>query len=352
MLLLSIKVKFKSNSFFISDYKLNGISSTTHQRSADSLLHLCYLNLGTYVKIGQHVGAMDFLLPKEYVQTLKTLFMNAPVSNLSDVETVIKEDLGNSIDELFSEFEKTPLGSASLAQCHKARLRSTGQIVAVKVQHKRVLQSAHKDVKIMELGIEIADKIFPEFKLKWLPKLTKENLFRELDFRVEYENTIKAQRLYKGYNWLIIPNAYKDLTSERVITMDYVDGTYVDKLPDDYSQKKKQQIIHRLQELYFDMMFFKGFVHCDPHPGNLLVTKDDRIVLIDHGLYQTFSESVQYNFTSLWLSIIKADHSKIKKYARRLGVENEMMLSSMDSFDKLVIIYFFDKKSLLQWVQF
>ena len=295
---------------------------------------------------------MDFLLPKEYVQTLKTLFMNAPVSNLSDVETVIKEDLGNSIDELFSEFEKTPLGSASLAQCHKARLRSTGQIVAVKVQHKRVLQSAHKDVKIMELGIEIADKIFPEFKLKWLPKLTKENLFRELDFRVEYENTIKAQRLYKGYNWLIIPNAYKDLTSERVITMDYVDGTYVDKLPDDYSQKKKQQIIHRLQELYFDMMFFKGFVHCDPHPGNLLVTKDDRIVLIDHGLYQTFSESVQYNFTSLWLSIIKADHSKIKKYARRLGVENEMMLSSMDSFDKLVIIYFFDKKSLLQWVQF
>ena len=60
--------------------------------------------------------------------------------------------------------------------------------------------------------------------------------------------------------------------------MDYVDGTYVDKLPEDYSQKKKQQIIHRLQELYFDMMFFKGFVHCDPHPGNLLVTKDDRIV--------------------------------------------------------------------------
>ena len=154
------------------------------------------------MKIGQHVSAMQFLLPDEYVKTLSILQSSAPESPLEDVYAVIREDFGQEPSEIFETFSDKVEGCASLAQVHAATLKNdgsenSGKKVAVKVQHKRVLETAHRDVFMMELGIDIVSRVFPEFKLAWLVRVTKENLFRELDFRLEDKNTKKAQELYK-----------------------------------------------------------------------------------------------------------------------------------------------------------
>merc|ERR1712150_194262 len=103
----------------VLDYNINGINDEVHQRSADRLLYLCQLNKGTYIKVGQHVGALDMLLPKQYVKTMKVLHSSAPSSTLEEVLHVIKEDLG-PIDQIFTKIDPIPIGSASLAQVHTA----------------------------------------------------------------------------------------------------------------------------------------------------------------------------------------------------------------------------------------
>jgi len=310
-------------------YKINGITPEIHQKCADLLLHMVRLNKGTYVKIGQHVSAMQFLLPDEYVSTLSCLQSSAPESPIEDVYEVIRQDLGKEPQEIFAEFSDKVEGCASLAQVHRARLK-TGEVVAVKVQHKRVLETAHRDVTMMEIGIEFASLAFPEFKLKWLARVTKANLFKELDFRHEEENTKKAQELYK-YPWLIIPNVHSELTSERVIVMDFVEGSHIDKIKENIPGIDVNKVITRLQTLYSDMIFKKGFVHCDPHPGNVLVQAngDNKMVLIDHGLYQTFSQDLRENYARLWYSIIQGDFNATAKYSKYFNVKNPRVFAAM-----------------------
>ena len=329
------------------DYKLTGINSDTHQRSANRLLHLCRLNKGTYVKIGQHVGALDMLLPKEYVKTMKCLHSDAPHSSFEEVISVLKEDLKcQSDDELlskyFSKIDEEPIGSASLAQVHTAVLAHSGQKVAVKVQHRKVFESALRDVEIMDFGFLLADKIFPEFKLQWLINLTKANLFKELDFRIECENTKKAKRLYCdgkgpkswGADWLTIPDVYDEFTTKRILVMDFAKGIHVNTLPDQKwaNQKILNEVIQKMQYLYGNMMFNHGFIHCDPHPGNILVSVPDdtnqkgsepytpKIILLDHGLYSQASPDFTYHFSSLWYSLIVGNTNAIKKHAAFFNV--------------------------------
>jgi len=254
---------------------------------------------------------------------------------LEDVYAVIREDFGKEPSEIFETFSDKVEGCASLAQVHAATLKNdgsenSGKKVAVKVQHKRVLETAHRDVFMMKLGIDIVSLVFPEFKLAWLVRVTESNLFKELDFRLEDKNTKKAQELYK-YPWLIIPDCYSEYTSKRVIVMDFVEGCHVGDIIEKIPGVDPNKIIQRMQTLYSDMIFKKGFVHCDPHPGNILVQndKDNTIVLIDHGLYQDFSEELRNNYANLWYNIIQGNSENIEKYAKTFNVKNFMVFTAM-----------------------
>ena len=123
-----------------------------HKRSAARLCAVCCSNGGVFIKVGQHLGAMDYLLPAEYVRAFKVLHSSAPEMAFDQLATVLEEDLGRSVEELFDSVEGRPLGAASLAQCHRARLRD-GREVAVKVQFPDVRRNADTDVKTMEVRL-------------------------------------------------------------------------------------------------------------------------------------------------------------------------------------------------------
>lgn len=148
------------------------LKSQVHLRSAERLRELCCANRGTFIKVGQHLGALDYLLPEEYTRTLKVLHSQAPQSTRQEIEQVIREDLGKEIKELFVSFEDTPLGAASLAQVHKAVLQD-GRTVAVKIQHPKVQAQSSKDIFLMEVLLLVVKQIFPDFEFMWLVEEAK-----------------------------------------------------------------------------------------------------------------------------------------------------------------------------------
>ncbi|KAM9091031.1 aarF domain-containing protein kinase 1 isoform 2-T6 [Megaptera novaeangliae] len=247
------------------------LRSKVHLRSARRLCELCCANRGTFIKVGQHLGALDYLLPEEYTRTLKVLHSQAPQSSMQEVRQVIREDLGKEIHDLFMSFDDTPLGAASLAQVHKAVLHD-GRTVAVKVQHPKVQAQSSKDVLLME-----------------------------------------------------VPQIYWELSTKRVLLMEFVDGGQVNDR--DYMERNKidvNEISRHLGKMYSEMIFVNGFVHCDPHPGNVLVRKcpgtgKAEIVLLDHGLYQVLTEEFRLDYCHLWQSLIWTDMKSVKKYSQRLG---------------------------------
>nr|XP_020017794.1 uncharacterized aarF domain-containing protein kinase 1 isoform X4 [Castor canadensis] len=247
------------------------LRSEVHLRSARRLCELCCANRGTFIKVGQHLGALDHVLPVEYTSTLKVLHSQAPQSSMEEVRQVIREDLGKEIHDLFLSFDDTPLGAASLAQVHKAVLHD-GQTVAVKIQHPKVQAQSSKDILLME-----------------------------------------------------VPRIYWELSTKRVLLMEFVEGGQVNDR--DYMERNKidvNQISRHLGKMYSEMIFVNGFVHCDPHPGNVLVRKHPvtgkaEIVLLDHGLYQVLTEEFRLDYCHLWQSLIWTDMQKVKMYSQRLG---------------------------------
>ncbi|XP_029453533.1 uncharacterized aarF domain-containing protein kinase 1 isoform X1 [Rhinatrema bivittatum] len=300
------------------------LKSQVHLRSAKRLQDLCCANRGTFIKVGQHLGALDYLLPLEYTHTLSVLHSQAPQSSLREMEQVIREDLGKEIQELFVSFEETPLGAASLAQVHKAVLRD-GRTVAVKIQHPKVQAQSSKDIFLMEILLKVVKWVFPDFEFMWLVDEAKKNLPLELDFLNEGKNAEAVAHMLKKFSFLKVPRIHWELSSKRVLVMEFLEGGQVNDR--EYMERHGidvNEVSCGLGRMYSEMIFMNGFVHCDPHPGNVLVRKDatagtTEIVLLDHGLYQVLTEEFRIDYCRLWQSLINADMKGVQRYSRRLG---------------------------------
>uniref|UniRef100_A0A7E4UUU0 ABC1 domain-containing protein n=1 Tax=Panagrellus redivivus TaxID=6233 RepID=A0A7E4UUU0_PANRE len=315
----------------IVDYKWNLLGLTSgseeyatamkgaHQRGADRILDLCKANGGVFIKVGQHVAALQYLLPDEYTSTLSVLHSKAPESDLDEVKAVVRDSLGKDLDEIFSSFDPQPVGVASLAQVHPAVLRSTGEKVAVKIQHPRVKARSIVDIATMEFFVRIAAAVFPDFKLMWLVDEVKRNLPIELDFIHEASNADRVRRMFDHLPYLKVPAIHSEYCSDRVLTMEFLEGAQVNDL--EYYHKNKidpVDVCRKLGRLYSEMIFINGYVHCDPHPGNVLVRKDPKtsnteIVLLDHGLYSTLPDDFRIDYCNLWNALLKPDKAEIKR---------------------------------------
>ncbi|KAM3870844.1 aarF domain-containing protein kinase 1 [Diretmus argenteus] len=300
------------------------LKSKVHRRSAERLRDLCCANRGTFIKVGQHLGALDYLLPEEYTSTLKVLHSRAPQSNIEDIRQVIREDLGKELSELFVSFEERPQGAASLAQVHKAVLHD-GRMVAIKVQHPKVQTQSSKDIVVMEVLARAVHWLFPDFAFMWLVEEAKKNMPLELDFLNEGRNAERVARMLAHFPFLKVPQIHWDLSTKRILTMDFAEGGQVNDR--DYMRShgiNVNKISENLGKMYSEMIFVHGFVHCDPHPGNVLVRKCPRskkteIVLLDHGLYQTLQPDFRLNYCRLWQALIGGDMAGVERYSRRMG---------------------------------
>jgi ubiquinone biosynthesis protein len=241
----------------------------------------------TFIKIGQALSTRPDMVPAPYLKALERMQDDVAPLPFADIKAAVEEALGVKLNQAFSEFEETALGGASLAQVHRARLRD-GRAVAVKVQRPGIIDGIRDDLDALASLAGKADRWTDAGRRMrfsgWVHEFRK-TLLAELDYRVEAENLERFNQHFAGYPELFVPQPVWDYTRARVLTMALVDGV---KATDISGLRRTEQDLGPLASAvmrgYLDQVFVHGEIHADPHPGNLLVTNDNRIALLDLGM--------------------------------------------------------------------
>lgn len=302
--------------------------SAVHSRSGKRLKEMCEWNKGMYIKLGQHLSMLDYVIPTEYQDELFQLLSNTPRTSYEGVRRIIKADLGKYPEELFDTFDVEPIASASLAQVHIGY--KDNKKYAVKVQHEGLLESSKGDMYVIEQLIHLISALFPAFNYDWLIEQIKENLPKELDFSMEASNIERTSRLLNNLivtGDLAVPSVNTGMSSKRVLTMSFEEGCYISDL-DNITKNlnlKTSDVARVISTIFCEQIFRHGVVHCDPHEANILVRKNPlkpnqpQIVLLDHGLYQDLGDEFRLAYCKLWQSIILADENGIKDACNQLN---------------------------------
>jgi aarF domain-containing kinase len=240
------------------------------------------VNGGVYIKVGQHVATLAYIVPPEYCTVLGELYDAAPTSTIEQVHAVIKAELykGSSpaldiISELFDDFNPIPLASASLAQVHTAVLKGTKTKVAIKVQHPLITATAPGDVWMIGQAVKVLSGVFKgEFDFDWLVDEIAPQIYKELDFTNEAANAEKCRKhlLAGGFSDnVIVPTIHYSHSSTRVLCMNFEEGETIGDLNTEPWKKKSKTKIHDMILRMFNyQVYHTGFIHCDPHPVSKL----------------------------------------------------------------------------------
>ena len=291
-------------------------------------------NGSIFIKLGQHLTSLEYMLPREWCDTFIPLQDKCPVSSINSIEEMVKNDTGHSISEHFSSFDPVPIGAASLAQVHKAVLRDTGQEVAVKVQHPALDTWSQLDIALTRLTFATVKRFFPDYDLTWLSEELEMSLPQELDFEREGANARRARSYFhqlRNGPPLIIPDVI--WARRRILVMEFIAGRRIDDLAYLNTQGIDRGDVSAALAYIFNEMIFgtNAPLHCDPHAGNIAVrhnpkrsTRNFDIILYDHGLYRDIPPQLRVSYAQLWLAVLDGDEERMRRYAAEAaGVTDE-----------------------------
>ncbi|KAF6802318.1 aarf domain-containing kinase [Colletotrichum sojae] len=303
-----------------------------HQRCADRTLKVLEKNGGIFIKLGQHLSAMNYLLPPEWTNTFIPLQDKCPVSSFESIEHMFKADTGSELSDYFSDFSHEPIGAASLAQVHTATVKETGIQVAVKVQHPGLGQWAPLDLALTRFTFSTLKRFFPEYDLEWLSSEMDVSLPKELDFREEANNANRTREHFAKLpeHPLVVPEVL--WARERILVMQRESGRRLDDLDYlDASGIDRDEVSACLARIFNEMIFGNAApLHCDPHGGNLAIRLNESrrglrgghnfdIILYDHGLYRDIPRDLQRSYAKMWLAVIDGDMPRMRRYAKEVA---------------------------------
>ena len=319
-----IKLSFK--------YYRYGVNDKTHRESADLLYDTLVKNSGIYVKFGQVIAQLDHIMPEIICNRLKPLCQQCEKMPFDRVEQILNKTY-TDYTKIFDNFQKDPIGIASLGQVHKATLKN-GHEVVVKIQHPRLLKEVNGDIALIKFAIKIGSWLFPEFKYEWLGIQLERNIHLELDFLKEGKNCERFDNMFIDNKQIVAPKIYWDHSSSTILIMSYEEGVSIEN--SEFLRKNKISLteISKLLAFTFNEQIFKyGFVHADPHSGNFLVRHHKKhglqLVVLDHGLYRTLDDDFKYNYSNIWRGVTKQNKKLIETSCKNINVKHWELFTSI-----------------------
>lgn len=256
----------------------------THEIAAEQIRRLALSLEGGLIKAAQIGGARSDVFPRPFIDKLSQFHDAVPPRPFEALVPVVEAELAAPIDEIFASVERRPLGAASLAQVHRARLRD-GSDVVIKIQYPEARRTIPLDLKMVRRVAALVQRMQNSLDVRSVANEVTRFVEMELDFRREAESTERLGEILAGRKDVRVPRIYDAYTRDRVIVMEYLDGIQVTRTQALREAGHKLTAVgRRIGELYGAMLFEYGFFHGDPHPGNLLVLSDGRIGLLDFGL--------------------------------------------------------------------
>ncbi len=294
----------------------------------------------TFVKLGQIASNRGDILPKEYCDSFIKLRTKVPPVDFETVLSRIEDSLGTPWKDVFEYIEGTPLGSASIAQVHRAKLLD-GNIVAIKVRRPGIDETMAEDIMLMKRIIALADFSTTSYdgiilSLDNLINELERTTVEELDFHVELDNLVCFYEDTKDQIGISSPLPYPKYSTDKVLVMEFVTGTLVNDIEKtEANASKLQSIGERLAQSYVTQIIDNGFFHADPHPGNILI-KNNEIIWIDLGMVGRLTEGEKLLMSKIFISITTNDAYGLKDSLLALSkggtqVDHGLLLDQMDA---------------------
>ncbi len=284
----------------------------------------------TYIKLGQLLSTRSDFLPPTYMEALQRLQDKIEPFPFVEVEDIVCSELGVRLSKAFAEFDPEPIAAASLGQVHRAVLRN-GRCVAVKVQRPNIREQIGADIEALEDIAEFVDKHTEAGERVQFAAMLDEfrrSMVRELDYLQEAQHLAILRRNLAQFDLIVVPEAVEDYTTSRVLTMDYISGRKITDLsPLARMEMNGEALGEQLFKAYLKQILVDGIFHADPHPGNVFLTYDGKLALIDVGMVGRIAPVMQENLLKLLLAVSEGKGEGAADVAIEMG-------TITDSFDR------------------
>lgn len=311
-----------------------------HQHNARRVEHTVVELQGLFIKVGQLLSIMANFLPEEFRAGLEKLQDQVPPRPFAEIAERIGRELGRPVDEVFARFDRTPLASASLGQVHVAYLRD-GTRVAVKIQHKDIDEVCRLDLTTIRRIMKIVAFFFPIRGLDLYYHQVREMISRELDFVGEANNIERIAGNFVSEPKVLFPRVVADCSTLRVLTTTFVEGVKIgDIAAIDALGVNRKELARRVVRTYCQMIFVDGIYHADPHPGNMLVTPDGALILLDFGAVAELSKEMREGIPEFLEAVVRRDTDRVIRSMRKM----RFLTASSDSEVSEKVIEFLHRR--------
>ncbi len=284
----------------------------------------------TYIKLGQLLSTRPDIIPAAYTKALKRLQDKVAPFEFSEVEKIISSELGVRVSRAFQSIDPKPMAAASIGQVHRAVMRD-GREVAVKVQRPGIHDRMVQDLDVLcDIGDFLDNHTQAGKRAKFSAVLAqfRRMLLRELDYREEAQNLVTLGQNLRAYPRIMVPQPVEDFCTARVLTMEYIHGQKLTALsPVVRLEIDGEELADELFKAYLQQILVDGFFHADPHPGNIFLSQDNRIALLDLGMVARLSSVLQEDLLRLVLAISEGRNEDVVEFALKHG-------EKLDGFDE------------------
>ncbi len=297
------------------------IDSEQFRKNARKVLD-AFISLGpVYIKLGQWLSSRADILPQPYLEELAKLQDSVPPSPFDQIKPIIEKDLG-PINEKFDEIDPNCISGASLGQVYRGSI--SGQQVAIKVKRPGIEKVVAKDLKVLKRILPLALR-FVDSNLRYSAKAMLsqfiETIYEEMDYTIESENLKQIKKDMEKNTKVIVPAVFDDFSSKNVLTMEYLPGIKITNIQAlDEKGIDREQLVIDVHKVLFTMLLKHSIFHADPHPGNISVTDDGKLILYDYGMVGRINNETRFRLIRLYLALVEKNPPRVVNAMIDLGM--------------------------------